>query len=184
MAPEIVAQADAKNSPISIRLGEMDGFVRQRTLVGSPLPATIRRDLSRYYEIMDDEKNRLSLTGKEAAALVDAIGYRALEKSNWQLIWAMVEAHLRDHPGGFGEAERSQFTERLRAMRLAQTLHVVDAIECFRIDWLQSREEYEDEAGDDWDPREQAFYEAGLTRLSPKFQFEADQMADHEEDEE
>lgn len=175
--------ADSKNAPISIRLGEMEGLVRKRTPSHAAVSSIVRRDLARYYEIIHDERNRLGLTTKEAAALVDGVGYRSLDGSNAQLMWAMVEAHLRDTPtAGFSEAERAALSERLRKMRTSELLRLVDSIERFRIVW-QDEEWFIEEAAGNWDPKEEAFYEAELTHWSPKHQWNLDQSDVAEEEE-
>lgn len=182
MSADQNAAADPKNSPVSIRLGDMDGLVRKRTPSQLSLANTVRRDLARYYEIIQDEDNRTGFDAKEAAALVDGVGHRPLDKSNWQLLWAMVEAYLRDHPeAGFSDAERSTFTERLRAMRTSELLRVVDSIERFRMLW-ENKEEYEELAEGNWDPREQAFFDARLTHFDLMSDF-AYQQNEGEEDE-
>lgn len=178
-------QPESKNTPVSIRLGELGPRVLERTAIGSALPATVRRDLSRYYEILRDERNRLGLSGAQASAVIDGVAFRGLDKGNSELIWAMVEAYLRDHPDkGLDDAERSAFTERLRKMRTSEALYLVDAIERFRILWGQYSEDYVEDAAGNWNPREQAFYEAGLTHWSPKDQYETDQYLEEQAEEE
>lgn len=118
------------NDRVSIRLADLLAPVTARTQADESLGATAKRDLSRYYNLLERDLAVIAqaLTRGEALLLCDL---------NNGTIWDTVSpGALRDQVGDAEQArldawdvDRDTLTAKLRALTTGQALALVDAIE-------------------------------------------------------
>jgi hypothetical protein len=89
-----------------------------------------RRDLERYYAVLRDSLQTVTLTEGEASALVDALNGTLLEAHTYSLLWANVADAIRYD----GLAEKwgidgPALVAKLRALSPGAAMAVVDAAE-------------------------------------------------------
>lgn len=111
------------DGPIAFRPGDLAPQLEAR---GGRSGSIARRDLARYYTILDDELRRQTWTPREAELLVRVLGTGAPQMPA-QLLWAHVDDTLRDADGRV----RAAVVAKVRALTLAGCLALLDACERF-----------------------------------------------------
>ncbi len=91
-----------------------------------------KRDLERYYHLLDHELRRINLTEGEAMLLCDACNGLIFEPYSIPLLWANVDDAIRlDGLDAKWHVDGPELVAKLRALTRGQAFAVVDAIERF-----------------------------------------------------
>ena len=140
MTPDDAAPPPAKNSPVSLRLGALEDAVQARRQHEEGAAVVVRRDLERYYRLLQDAgRAELLFTAEQAItlALLAGDGALDLDASSYKYLWAEVERQLdfwrvdEDHP--FPKTlDRPVLVERLKGLTLAGSLALLDRLERYR----------------------------------------------------
>lgn len=102
-----------------------------RADLGTDPGEVARRDLERYYALLDRELRGLALTEGEAALLCDVSNGTLWEPSSMPLLWAEVEDALADGLAERWSVDGPALVAKLRALPLAARVAVCDATERF-----------------------------------------------------
>lgn len=133
---------------ISFRLGELMTELEAR---GSAVSRVAKRDLGRYYEMVDEYLERFAFTEAEALLLCDAgeslvtslqnPGASSLPMYRW--LWAQVADAIRerDLATKYGVTDPENLVERVRALEPAEGRALIDALERYRHARAQGRTE-------------------------------------------
>lgn len=120
--------------------------VRARKQLEEADGEVVRRDIQRYYAVIDAELQRLRLTAEEAGLICDALnGYASLAEDpdiarrSW---WINVEDHisLNDADKKWGVSDPAVLVAKLRALSPGASAAVLDAVERW---WLRDGPEGE-----------------------------------------
>ena len=129
-------------APLSIRLGELEPTVTARRRQGENLQAVLRRDLTRYYKLLEDGAREFSFSVEEAGTLCYLIDSR-FDPAAYRYIWAEVEKgaeeeRRREAPGADAELgpcwlpaglDDAALVRRLRELSPAASMALLDRIE-------------------------------------------------------
>jgi len=158
-----VATSSKLSNPVTLRLGELEPHVAAR--LGSAAPgAIVKRDLGRYYALLNDGLRRVRFSLPEAEAVVLALN--GFDHASIRYLWAEVE---RQYLANDDDPERPPYyqlpddldaaalVDKLRGLTLQQTVAVLDAVERYWANWPE--DEFPDaeterliEAGLVWKP--------------------------------
>ncbi len=118
---------------IEFRAGPVAGPISDRTgTISEGLVA--RRDLERYYALLDHELARVELSEAEASLICDALNGTLMDPHSYRLLWAEVADAVRlDGLDAKWGVDGDALVERLRALSPGAMMAVVDAVERF---WL------------------------------------------------
>jgi len=124
---------------VSFRGGELLPLLAARGETAGPVA---RRDLTRYYELLEEYLERLELSESEAQLLCDAAddlldrldqtGSGALPAHRW--LWAEVADAIRDRrlDDKYGVDDPEALVDRVRALEPAEGRALLDALERYR----------------------------------------------------
>ncbi len=99
---------------------------------GQSAALVARRDLERYYAVLQDSLRRLDLTAGEACLIVDALNGTLMDAVSYRLLWAEVsDAQRRQNLAEKWGVDGSQLVERLRALSPGELMAIIDAAERF-----------------------------------------------------
>jgi hypothetical protein len=127
-----------KTAYVSFRAGELEGQLQARDHESS-LGLTAKRDLERYYTLLEDELATVDLTPPEARMLCEALKGDTIGGSRYRtLLWASVmEVTYLPIFGSHSRVKKQhqdQLAEKLRKLRPGQAMALIDAVERF---WRQ-----------------------------------------------
>lgn len=97
---------------------------------GGPLGAVAKRDVQRYYQLLEDQLAELGLSEVAMALVVDACSRADLSIQGAGLIWAMVDDAIAAR--GLDERyglDRGALVRQLRELSPPQTLALADYVE-------------------------------------------------------
>ena len=134
-------EPDATSLPeiVSFRGGELLPLLATRGKTAGPVA---RRDLARYYELLDEYLERLALSEAEARLLCDAAddllervehtGAGTLPAHRW--LWAEVADAIRDRglDDKYGIRDPQALVDRVRGLEPAEGRALLDALERYR----------------------------------------------------
>ena len=118
-------------APIQFRDTEIDSCLAARAHADESPGTVARRDLTRYYAILDDAIRRLELSEPEALLICDALNGIRLDETGWRFAWATISDACRDGLADKWEVDGDNLVERIRSLTRAETLALVDAVERF-----------------------------------------------------
>lgn len=120
---------------VSFRPGPVVADLEAR---GGKMGLTARRDLSRYYAIMEHEPVP-ALDADAAAVLERATAGVRFDPGNYMLLPAYVRSYLlREHPRGWSGGQTEALMKTLQDLRPAQLWALIDRLERARLtgDWV------------------------------------------------
>lgn len=127
--------APTQGPPVTFRGLEVERQLAARQRDEEKPGLVAKRDLERYYEMLDAELARLRLTEPEASLIVDAINGVWLGDGAWRYIRTEVEdaCRLNDLGAkhGLGEQQQAALIERMRDWTPGTLLAVTDGAERF-----------------------------------------------------
>lgn len=133
---------------VTLRTGELSHRFMARP--GAP-SAVAKRDLFRYYEMLEELLVDVDLTESEAGLLTEAaVGLRDLaEPARSEIhkyLWAEVADSIREHRlgGTWGVEDPHALVERIRSLGRGEQRALIDALERF---WAAQTDEPRDQAG-------------------------------------
>jgi hypothetical protein len=120
---------------IQFRPGQLAGQVERRAGrapdAGSANEVA-RRDLGRYYVLLERELRTVELGEAEASLITDALNGTMMDAGSWTLLWAEIDdACLLDRLHEKWDVDGGRLVAKIRAMTPGQTLALVDAVERF-----------------------------------------------------
>lgn len=118
------------NDRVSIRLADLLAPVTARTQAAESLGATTKRDLGRYYDLLERDLAVVAqaLTTAEAMALCDLNNGTIWDSVTTTALWAQV-ADADQAQLDAWDVDREALTAKLRALTTSQALALVDALE-------------------------------------------------------
>lgn len=118
------------NDRVSIRLADLLAPVTARTQAAESLGATAKRDLSRYYNLLERDLAVVAqaLTKGEALLLCDLNNGTIWDSVTTTALWAQVADADQAQLDAWG-VDREALAAKLRALTTSQALALVDAIE-------------------------------------------------------
>ncbi len=115
---------------VEFRAGELEPAIIERQSPGQSVGRVADRDLGRYYQLVQDELARITLSEAEASLVVDALNGTIMEPHTYRLLWAEVDDAVRldglDRKWG---VDGDALVTKLRALSPGATMAVVDAAE-------------------------------------------------------
>lgn len=117
----------------------LDRELEARVGDGGDPGATARRDLQRYYALLEHTRLTLNFTENEYLLMMEALNGSIFDENVAGLIWAEVEDGIRmDHLDEKYGVDGQELIRRLRGLTLSQNMTFADAAERF---WDRSTEE-------------------------------------------
>jgi hypothetical protein len=111
--------------------------IEQRVTAGLTGSLVARRDLGRYYALLDAALGTVHLSTAEAALVCDAVGSAAADQ--YAFVWAAVADGIRARGlEAKWSVDGAALIDRLRALSPGQALALADAVERF---WVVSRQD-------------------------------------------
>ncbi len=95
-----------------------------------------RRDIGRYYQLLEDELREVDLSEHEAALVYEALSAQGdmLARMGGHYLWAAIPEVLGQHPASrFPDVDVPALIAKLRGLSLAANLAIVDAVERARL---------------------------------------------------
>lgn len=149
--------------PVSFRLGPLEQSVRRRRLDGGALGSILRRDLERYYRLLDDSLRCVKLSPTEAHCVVMALRYHDLGPTSYRFLWAEVEQRIRDNRRSFVPegCETDLLLGGLKELPHGSLMAVLDAVDQY---WARVSERSTCEPTVSKNLDVSLLYDVGLTR--------------------
>ena len=110
--------------------------IKERQGRSAPTPgAVVKRDLERYYRVIDDETRRLRdrLSDTEWLLVIDVLSAIEYGPDTYRLLWASVAAELDDRNTGQKEIDADALIAKLRDLTPGAAMALVDFAERFKI---------------------------------------------------
>lgn len=118
-------------SQVFFRAGDLQPALEERTEQSGSIGRTARRDLERYYRLLQPEL--ASLNGKfssgEFALMLDVANGMILDSTGVALFWANVDDACRNGLDKAHEVAGPSLVEKLRGLRGGQLYALIDALE-------------------------------------------------------
>lgn len=132
---ELQTAYDKVGNPISFRPGFLAPEIAKRTdgeARGGSGGDVARRDLTRYYTVLNAELARSNLTDREAMFLVDLLNGTLIDETSYRFLFHEAEDAIQlDGLDGKWEIDGEQLVEKLKQASPATLMAIVDAVERF-----------------------------------------------------
>lgn len=90
-----------------------------------------KRDLERYYKLLERELKQLEFTVAELRLMADLANGTLFEPHTVSLLWANVADSAKEGYGKKWDVDVDVLVGKLRELSFAQTMALVDALECW-----------------------------------------------------
>lgn len=131
-------------SQVRFRPASLSVPLRDRSWDGRPVDLVARRDLQRYYTLLDLSLDRVVLSESEAGLVCHALNWLQqaspdeVEIDHWQVAWADVaDAIRRERLDQQWNVDGEELIQRLRRLSPGELAAIVDAAERFWINYQQ-----------------------------------------------
>jgi hypothetical protein len=115
---------------VQFRAGQITPALAARACRGHNMNDVARRDLARYYSMVDAELRAVELREAEAGLILDACRSVIFDETNYRLLWAEVQDAIQnDALMGRWDVDGAPLVAKLQALTPGQRLALVDAIE-------------------------------------------------------
>lgn len=116
---------------INFRPGELQDQIQAR-MGHNTAGGTAKRDLARYYKLLDQVLPSLDLAREEASLICDALNGTYLDEHTYHLLWASIEdAVTMDHLDKKWGVDGPALVNKIREYSPPQTMALLDATERF-----------------------------------------------------